>query len=137
MTNEELQKEIQELSESRRQAEQVANEFQAGATANQELLEVLFRAADAAIKERDRGLLHKITSRFRDFLAHPASLLSLEEQQQLRESIKQEFLESEDRKAERIVLAETIWGKYAFVPTSSDAFSANKPEEIRLEDRPR
>jgi hypothetical protein len=75
VTNEELRSEIRELSDNRRQAEQVANEFQ-------------------------------------------------------------KLPESEDRKAERIALANRICGKYAFVPTGSDAFAVNKTEEIALEDRP-
>jgi hypothetical protein len=137
VANEELAGEIRELYESRRLAEQVADEFQAGATAYRELLEDLSKAADAAIREKDGGLLHKITIRLRDFSANPASLLTPEEQLKLRESVRRELLGAENRKADRISLAHRICGKYAFVPTSSDVFAAKKPEEIELEDRPR
>jgi len=54
---------------------------------------------------------------------------SPEQQRQLREALDQE--------AKRIALAHAICGKYAFVPTSSEAFAASKAEEIALEDRSR
>ena len=54
---------------------------------------------------------------------------SSEQHERLREAL--------NKQAERIALARAICGKYAFVPTSSEAFAASKAEEIALEDRPR
>lgn len=63
MTNEEMQKEREELLERVRKAEQGANESQAEAAVYREFLEELYKAADQAIAQEDLKLLHTITGK--------------------------------------------------------------------------
>lgn len=63
MTNEEIQKEREELLERVRKSEQVANESQAEAAVYRKLLEDLYKAADQAITHKNLALLHEITNR--------------------------------------------------------------------------
>lgn len=61
------------------------------------------------------------------------TLLSEKEQERLIAAVE----EQRRNKAEldRRALIDSVMGKYAFVPTSSDDFARRKQEEIRLEDR--
>jgi hypothetical protein len=61
VTNEELQRELEEVSERLRKAEQVANESQAEAAVYRELLEDLYKAADQAINDNNVNRLYEIT----------------------------------------------------------------------------
>ena len=63
MSNEETQRERDELLERVRKAEQVANESQAEAAVYREFLEALYKAADQAIAREDLKLLHTITGK--------------------------------------------------------------------------
>jgi hypothetical protein len=67
VTNEEMQKEREELLERVRKAEQVANESQAEAAVYRELLEDLYKAAYQALKHKNLDLLHEITRRLSFF----------------------------------------------------------------------
>ncbi|HEY0545581.1 MAG TPA: hypothetical protein VGC91_09415 [Pyrinomonadaceae bacterium] len=67
MANEELPKELEELSERLRKAEQVANESQAEAAVYRELLEDLYKAADQAINDNNVNRLYEITGRLAFF----------------------------------------------------------------------
>lgn len=58
-----------------------------------------------------------------------------EQRRKLRDALDQEAENIALAEAERIALAHAVCGKYAFVPTSSEEFAANKAEEIALEDR--
>lgn len=61
VANEELQNELEELSDRLRKAEQVANESQAEAAVYRELLEDLYKAADQAISDNNVSRLYEIT----------------------------------------------------------------------------
>jgi hypothetical protein len=57
---------------------------------------------------------------------------------------KVETLTNEERevllktlRADRASIVDRLYGKYAFVPTSSDAFCERKREEVELEERHR
>ncbi len=57
--------------------------------------------------------------------------LSFEERQELAEALQQEALVSATQPNRNLVLA--VRGRYAHVPTSSDAFMARKREELASE----
>ena len=68
--------------------------------------------------------------------------LSPDERRQLRERLAREAhiapsSAQRDVQAERAPLITSVRGKYAYVPTSSEAFNQRKQEEIELEDRRR
>jgi hypothetical protein len=68
--------------------------------------------------------------------------LSPDERRQLRERLNYEAHITpspvpRDVQAERAALITSVRGKYAHVPTSSEAFNQRKQEEIELEDRRR
>jgi hypothetical protein len=68
--------------------------------------------------------------------------LSPDERRQLRERLDREAHiapspAQRDVQAERAALITSVRGKYAYVPTSSEAFNQRKQEEIELEDRRR
>jgi hypothetical protein len=59
--------------------------------------------------------------------------LTSEERRQLREFLERQSPPSEAARAAALV--HQVRGKYAHVPTSSEAFAASKTEEIELENR--
>lgn len=67
-----------------------------------------------------------------DKIIEEVRTLTPEERQQLLEMLERESGISEHER--RIALARSVRGKYAHIPTSSEAFAAMKREETKRED---